>query len=132
MVFLDSSTIIEYQIGNEEVQEYLTGREPWWTSSLCVYEVVAGRLGGSATDVQAVRNEFGGVRAVDLNETIALEAARLQDELMSEGERLATADALIAATARSTGDELVVADSDFRTDVLSDLMSVRNFSPASE
>ncbi|MFB6194445.1 MAG: PIN domain-containing protein [Halobaculum sp.] len=132
MVFLDSSAIIEYQIGNERVQEYLTGREPWWTSPLCVYEVVAGRLGGSGTDVQAVRNEFGGVRVVDLNETIALEAARLQDELLADGNRLATADALIAATARSTGDELVVADDDFQTSVLADLMAVRNFEPASE
>jgi hypothetical protein len=36
-------------------------------------------------------------------------------------------DLLIAATARSTGAELVVADGDFETDLLDDLMPVTNF-----
>ena len=45
---------------------------------------------------------------------------------MNDGDRLATADMLIAATARSTGDELVVADSDFRTGVLQEHMTVTN------
>jgi predicted nucleic acid-binding protein len=37
---------------------------------------------------------------------------------------MAVRDLLIAATARSTGAELVVADSDFETDYLQDQMSV--------
>ena len=35
-------------------------------------------------------------------------------------------DAMIAATARSTGDEYVVADSDFETTPLEDVMTVTN------
>ena len=66
------------------------------------------------------------MQTLELNDPIAVEAARLQDEILADGDRLATTDMLIAATARSTGDELVVADSDFQTDVLQDVMQVTN------
>jgi len=91
-----------------------------------VYEVIVGTLGSGSTDVRGVRQDFGGVQALDLSEEIALEAARLQDQTMSDGVRLSTPDALIAATARSTGDELVVADWNFETDVLESYRTVTN------
>jgi predicted nucleic acid-binding protein len=50
----------------------------------------------------------------------------MQDQLLTDGERLSPRDILIAATARSTGDELVVADKDFETEHLTDLMTVTN------
>mgnify|MGYP002761392201 FL=1 len=50
----------------------------------------------------------------------------MQDQLMDYGERMAARDFLIAATARSTGAELIVADSDFETQRLTDLMDVTN------
>jgi predicted nucleic acid-binding protein len=50
----------------------------------------------------------------------------MQDRLMDDGERMATRDLLIAATARSTGDELIIADDDFETGLLSELMDVTN------
>ncbi|AXG11076.1 PIN domain-containing protein [Haloplanus rubicundus] len=126
MTFLDSSAIIDYLGGVEDVIDYLDGREPFFTSTLCVYEVIDGKLGSGATDVRDVRGDFGGVQALDLTEGIALEAARLQDQTMSDGVRLSTPDALIAATARSTGDELVVSDGDFQTDVLESSLTVTN------
>ena len=126
MTFLDTSTIIQYLRGDADVREYIEGREPWLTSTICVFEVLNGRLGSSNTDIVQVRQDFAGVQAIELSETVAIEAARLQDELVSDGDRLATADVLVAATARSTGDELVVADSDFETDVLEDAMQVTN------
>lgn len=125
MTFLDSSAIIDMLQGVEETVEYVEDRgEPYLTSSLCVYEVIEGRLGAGSTDVQAVRQDFDGVHSLALTEEISLEAARLQDELLDEGQRMATRDLLIAATAKSTGDELVVADSDFQTDVLESYLTV--------
>ena len=50
----------------------------------------------------------------------------MQDQLMDDGERMAARDLLIAATARSTGDELIVADGDFETQLLTDLVDVTN------
>lgn len=127
MTFLDSSTIIDMLQGVAETVGHVEDRgEPYLTSSLCVYEVIDGRLGAGSTDVQAVRQDFDGVHSLALTEDISLEAARLQDELLDEGERMATRDLLIAATAKSTGDELVVADSDFQTDVLESYLTVTN------
>jgi len=126
MTFLDTSAIIDYLGGVDSVIEHLDGREPFFTSTLCVYEVIDGRLGSGSTDVRDLRQDFGGVQALDLTEEIALEAARLQDQTVSDGIRLSTPDALIAATARSTGDELVVSDGDFETDVLESHLRVTN------
>ncbi|WP_440009041.1 PIN domain-containing protein [Halomicrococcus sp. SG-WS-1] len=127
MTFLDSSVIIDMLEGVPDVVEAVENRgQPYLTSSLCVFEVVSGMVGSGETDVVGVRQQFGGVQAVDLNEQIALEAARMQDMLMDDGERMAVRDLLIAATARSTGDELLVADSDFDTRLLTEMMDVTN------
>ena len=127
MTFLDSSVIIDMLEGVPGVVEAVEERgQPYPTSSLCVFEVVDGRVGSGETDVVGVRQQFGGVRALDLNEQIALEAARMQDKLMDDGERMAARDLLIAATARSTGDELIVSDSDFETGFLTEMMDVTN------
>jgi predicted nucleic acid-binding protein len=127
VTFLDSSAIIDMLQGVEETVDYVEDRgEPYLTSSLCVYEVLEGRLGAGTTDVQAVRQDFDGVHSLALTEEISLEAARLQGELLDDGERMATRDLLIAATAKSTGDELVVADSDFQTAVLESSLTVTN------
>jgi predicted nucleic acid-binding protein len=126
MTFLDSSTIIEYLRGNDEVIDYLDPERPWLTSTICVFEVLNGRVGAGTTDVVAEREQFGGVESLPFNEQLALEAARLQDKATSDGEQLAIRDAMIAATARSTGDEFVVADEDFETDALQDHLTVTN------
>lgn len=127
MTFLDSSAIIDMLAGREETVEAVEELgEPYLTSSLCVYEVIDGKLGGGATDVTSVRQDFAGVRALDLTEQVALEAGRMQDELMADGERMAVRDLLVAATARSTGDHLVVADADFQTDRLESMLTVTN------
>ena len=127
MTFLDSSVIIDMLEGIPETVEAVEERgQPYLTSSLCVFEVIDGTVGSGETDVVGVRQQFAGVRALDLNEQIALEAARMQDELMNDGERMAVRDLLVAATARSTGDELVVADADFETGYLNEMMDVTN------
>jgi predicted nucleic acid-binding protein len=129
VTFLDSSVVIEMLRGDDDVVASVhDAGEPYLTSTLCVFEVIDGKLGAGSTDVDSVRQEFGGVRALDLSEPIALEAARLQDELIADGERMAVRDLFVAATARSTGDHLFVADSDFQTDVLEDRMTVTNLS----
>lgn len=127
MTFLDSSAIIDMLAGVPDVVEAVEKRgQPYLTSAICVFEVVDGRVGSGETNVVAVRQQFGGVRAIDLNEQIALEATRMQDRLMDDVERIAARDLLIAATARSTGDELIVADGDFKTGFLSEMMDVTN------
>lgn len=126
MTFLDSSTIIEYLRDNQTVIEYLDERQPWWTSTICVFEVLNGPAGSPGFDPTEERQKFSGVQALEFNEQLALEASRLQDASIKDGSELSHRDAMIAATARSTGDEYVVADSDFQTEPLEDVMNVTN------
>jgi predicted nucleic acid-binding protein len=78
------------------------------------------------TDIVGRRQDFGRVQAVGFSETTALEAVQLQQELLADGEQLAARDMMIAATARTADDHLVVADSDFQTDSLESSLRVTN------
>ena len=126
MTFLDSSTIIEYLRDNTAVKEYLDERESWWTSTICVFEVLNGPAGSPNFDPIEERQKFSGVQTLEFNEQLSMEASRLQDASIKNGSELSHRDAMIAATARSTGGEYVVADSDFETDPLEDVMEVTN------
>ncbi|OLZ41514.1 twitching motility protein PilT [Natrinema saccharevitans] len=127
MTFLDSSVIIDMLESVDETVAFVESQdEPYLTSAICVYEVLAGTLGSGDTDLRAQRQHFGGVHSLEFNDEIALEATRLQDELLADGDRMAVRDLMIAATARSTGDQLVVADSDFQTAALESKMQVTN------
>lgn len=127
MTFIDSSTIIDMLEGVDETVAFIQSQDDQLiTSSICVYEVLEGVLGSGQTDVATERQRFGGVRTIEFTDDLAVEAAQLQDELLADGERMAARDCMIAASARSTGDHLVVADSDFQTDVLESKIEVTN------
>jgi predicted nucleic acid-binding protein len=126
MLVLDSSAIIDYSNDRDTVVGYIDGRGPFLTSAICVYEVVVGKMWATGKSAHTVREGFGGVRSLELNEEIALEAARIQVQLRDRGAEMPVRDLLVAATARSTGAELVVADDDFTTDPLQELLRVTN------
>ncbi len=126
MTFLDSSTIIEYLRNDATVTAYLDERNPWWTSAICVFEVLNGPASDPDFDPAEERQKFDGVRALEFNEHLAIEASRLQHAAIRDGAELSPRDAMIAATARSTGDEYVVADSDFEIRPLEERMDVTN------
>jgi len=127
MAFLDSSVIIDYLDGVDRVVEFVDDTSHLLTSSICVYETLEGEvLGSGQTDVVGARQAFGRIEAIDFNEMIALEAARMQDRLVSNGDPMPVRDLLIAASARSTGDVLVVSDDDFDLSSLRMMMDVRN------
>jgi predicted nucleic acid-binding protein len=129
MTFLDSSVVIDMLNGVDSTVTFVREQgEPYLTSSVCVFEVLDGTLGSGSTDVVSVRQDFGGVHSVELTENISLEAARIRDRLLDDGQRMATRDLLVAATARSTGDQLVVSDSDFEADTLREHVQVTNLS----
>jgi predicted nucleic acid-binding protein len=122
MTSLDSSAIVEYLRNDATVTAYLDERDPWWTSTIRVFEV----SNGPASDPVEERQTFGGVRALAFDEQLAIEASRLQHAATEDGTELSPRDGMIAATARSTGDEYVVADSDFEIQPLEERMHVTN------
>lgn len=125
-MFLDTSAILSYKRDEPAAVSYLEDRKPWFTSTICIYEFINGAMWQDDLSAHVARQSIGGVQSIDLSETVALEATRMQYELRTDGEEMSVRDLLIAATARSTGAELVVADSDFQTDLLADSMTVTN------
>lgn len=126
MIFLDSSVIIAYSEEQPTVIEYVENSGQLFTSAICVYEVVNGEMWATGTSAHVIRGGFDGVQSIELNEEIAMEAARMQTQLGRDGDEMAVRDLLIGATARTTGAELVVADSDFETEHLREFISVTN------
>ena len=127
MTVVDTSVIIDYLAGVDDVVRWVDRQESLLTSSVCIYEVLEGEVfGPGRTDIYQARQEFSRVQSLEFNETLTMEAARLQSELQAEGETLAARDVMVAATARSTGDILAVADSDFQTEPLEGLIDVVN------
>ncbi|MFC7203504.1 type II toxin-antitoxin system VapC family toxin [Haloferax namakaokahaiae] len=130
MTFLDSSVIIDYLDGVEEIVEFVDEQPVIVTSSICVYEVLAGEVfSAGQTDLIGARENFGRVTALDFSEEVALEAARMQTHLLESGTPMSPRDLMIAATARSAGKELAVSDADFDTEGLRELLSVRKSGP---
>ena len=128
MLFLDTSAILSYKRDESEVVSYLDENKPWFTSTICIYEFVNGAMWQDNITAHVARQSIGGVQSIDLSETVALEAARIQTELRRNGAEMSVRGLLIAATARSTGAELVVADNDFETHHLQNRMTVTNLS----
>lgn len=130
MTLLDSSVIIDYLDGVEEVVEFVDEQPVLVTASICIYEVLAGEVfSASEADLIEARENFGRVAAVDFSEEVAFEAARMQSRLLESGTPMSPRDLMIAATARSEGKELVVSDTDFDTDGLRELLTVRKLGP---
>jgi hypothetical protein len=130
VTLLDSSVIIDYLDGVENVVTFVDEQPVLVTSSICVYEVLAGEVfSADETDLVGARENFGRVTALDFSEEVALEAARMQKRLLEAGTPLSPRDLMIAATARSEGKELAVSDADFDTEGLRELLSVRRFEP---
>jgi len=123
MTFLDTSVIIDYLEGVDSVVTFVDDQDTLFTASICVYEVLEGEVfGPGKTDVFQTRQAFGRIQALDFTESIAIEAANLQANLLDAGTPVSPRDTMIAATAQSTGDILVTADDDF--EAFSDMMDV--------
>lgn len=85
-------------------------------------------MGSGETDVVGVHEPFAGVWALALDDQITLKTARMQDQLKENGERVKVGYLVTAAITRSTVAELVVTDSRFERDCLTELsrMADRN------
>jgi len=104
VTFLDSSVVIDYLDGNDDVVEFVDRRPVLRTSSIRVYEVLAGEVfSNGEPDLVGTRADFRRVTAVDFSEDVAPEAARLQNRLLENRAPTSPRDLFVAATARSIG-----------------------------
>jgi hypothetical protein len=104
--FLDSSTAIEDLRNGATVTAHLDERDPWWSSTVRVFEVLNGPTSDPDLDPVEERHEFGGVRAREVDERLAIEASRSRHAVVGDGTEPSPRDATTAATARSTADRI--------------------------
>lgn len=127
MTLYDSSVLIDYLDGSDAAVEYVESNldERAVAPSLVLFEVYQGEVFKSGpADFDAVDGALEWVTVVDETTTVARAAAELQNDLADDGTPLKPRDAFIAGTAKALGERLVVADSDFDVEGITEQLNV--------
>jgi predicted nucleic acid-binding protein len=133
VLVLDNNVLSDYLNGTHGAREFLTEHESdqWAVSSIVLYEALMGATYGHidaepATVRQAVT---GSMRVVDVTERTAVEARRIQGELLDEGSPVDQLDALIAASAIEHGGTFATAEKTFDSDAVRSVLDVAVYEP---
>ncbi|WP_293029280.1 PIN domain-containing protein [Natronococcus sp.] len=127
MTLYDSSVLIEYLDGDDDVVSYVESHldERAVAPPLALFEVYQGEIfKNGPTNLSAVDGALEWVTTVETAGETARAAGELQDELRDQGQPLAARDAFIAGAAIAHDEPLVVADADFDVAALTDLLEV--------
>ena len=127
MTLYDSSVVIEYLDGDDRAVNYVQAHldERAVAPPLVMFEVYQGEVFKTGpTDLDAVDGALEWLTVIDDTAGSARAAAELQVQLQQHGETLAARDAYIAGTAMARDERLVVADSDFDVDGLTEVLTV--------
>lgn len=127
MTLYDSSVLIDYLDGDAETEAYVEDHsdDRAIVPPLVLFEVYQGEVFKTGpARLDAVDRALAWLTVVDVTADVARAAAALQDTLKRRGAPLAARDAFIAGTARSLGERLAIADSDFDVDGITDVIDV--------
>lgn len=115
-MFLDTSTLVEYLSGNEEVAERLENERNLKASTITFFELFRGALRSDHQDhnKEVVENRLDWIKKSAFDRECAETAAEIEQELEEKGEKVNLADVLIAATAMENDSKILTADSDFQ------------------
>ena len=133
MTLYDSSVVIDYLDGVGDAVDYVSDHlaERAVAPPLVLFEVYQGEVfGAGEADFDAVDGALEWLTVLEETGALARAAGELQDELRRRGEPLAARDAFIAGTAMGLSERLVVADSDFDVEGLTDLLDVDFLKPS--
>lgn len=128
MVVYDSSVLIEYlddedSKAAEYIEAHLDERQA--TIPLVMFEVYQGEVFKPGTpDLDRVRAALSWLDVLDETHDLARSAGELQAALAATGEPLTARDAYIAGAAMGLDERLVVADSDFDVQGITDSVEV--------
>ncbi|MFC6904411.1 PIN domain-containing protein [Halalkalicoccus tibetensis] len=127
MTLYDSSVLIDYLDGVSETVDYIETRyeERAITIPLVMFELYQGEVFRSGpAEFDALDGALDWLTVVEGTPDLARSAGELQDALYRRGEPLAARDAFIAGAAKGLDERLVVADSDFDVEVITDELDV--------
>lgn len=123
----DSSVLIDYLDGRDDAVNYVEDHfdERAVAPPLVLFEIYQGEIFKSGpANFDAVDGALGWLTIVDETATLARSAAELQNELHRQGESLAARDAFIAGAAQEFSERLVVSDSDFDVDGITNVLDI--------
>ena len=116
MTVLDANYLIDYLNGEPATKEFYEehgGREERWITPAPAYaETIVGVGNLPEGDVDRAIDALAWVDVVAVTEELSIEAARIADEIGSQGPFLDGVDALVAALGRTRDATVVSSDSD--------------------
>jgi predicted nucleic acid-binding protein len=127
MTLYDSSVLISYLDGEDAAVDYVEAHldERAVAPSVVIFEIYQGEVFKSGpANFDAIDGALEWVTEADEIAGVSRAAAELQNELAADGTPLAVRDAFIAGAAKHLGESLVVADSDFDVEGLTDHVDV--------
>jgi len=134
VLVLDNNVLSDYLNGTAAAEEFLTAHETdeWAVPSIVLYEALMGATYGyiSAEPATVRQAVTGSMRVLDATERTAVEARRLQADLLDEGSPVDQLDALIAASAIEHGGTFATAEKTFASDAVRSVLDVAVYEPA--
>lgn len=115
MKLLETSYLVDYEKGRTVAKEYYERHqhEAFAASTVSMFELAFGVVWESDRNLQTLRDSLRWVDFLEFSVADAIEAAQIQTELQSAGERIPIGDLLIAGVARNRGATLVASDDHF-------------------
>ena len=115
MNLLDTSYLIDFEHGHDAAREYFETHEhePLAVSPISVFELAFGIVWSDTGSLDELAHSLEWVAFLDFSVEDALEGARIQAELQSNGNRLPMTDVMIAGVARNRGATLITSDDHF-------------------
>lgn len=133
MLCLDNNLLSDYLDGSEDARRFLENYEdePWVVSNVVLYEAFMGSIHGYiGGDVPTIRQAVtSSMDVLDVTERTAVEAADLQNELLSRGVPADHPDSLIAANAREHGATFATAEKHFWKPEVQEVLEVAEYDP---
>ena len=133
MKVLDASFLIDYGNGVDAAAEYLRdhSNEQFCIPAPVYTEYLLGTVHSNApTDIGDARTELSWADVVETDESTAVRAAELADEIGPKGPELTAIDALVAAVADQLNATLVSCDGDLTHEETRHLIAVDDYRAA--
>lgn len=133
MKVLDASFLIDYGNEVDAAAEYLLDHadEQFCIPAPVYTEYLLGTVHSNApTEIGDARAELSWAAVVETDESTAVRAAELADEIGSEGPELSAIDALVAAVADELNATLVSCDGDLTHEDMKEIVAVDDYREA--
>lgn len=133
MLFLDNNVLSRYIRGKDAAAEFLETYEDeqWAICSIVLYEAMEAAIHGYVDlDPPTLKRTLtASFEVVDVTERTAMEAQRLQQQLMDRGIHAENPDVLIAAAAVEHGGTFATAEKTYWRDEVQEVVDVAAFDP---